>query len=382
MAIQFHCPYCTASIRVPDTAAGKQGTCPKCETKLIVPKVGPAAEVPPATSNKPPAPKPKPSADPPQKAATDTGLASPAPPEDAIDIPSIQTESPTLGAEPSMARVVRKRARRKGPNPLVPIALFSVVLGAIVFWMWQPAGKLGGQLPAERLDDYQIPPGRVDLAVFELPAEDVSTTLEAMQASPPSGVLVRDWFDMEFRPDNQGLEVVIKKTTVTEVFRVQTSKSPALRQLIRNHKEELLERQHEEYQKAGKRFIEDWQAARENDQPLDMTAYRSSLGFNRLTGIAGFGLVAQIGARTYRAVHEDSNGDLYFLLPASTEKFVLRGRQFEDGVTLIPGSLTVDVKTPSPQKTTEESPEPEAPPPTTEPPAEGPDTKTESNETT
>ena len=37
MAIQFNCPYCTATIQVPDSAAGKKGTCPQCQTKLVVP---------------------------------------------------------------------------------------------------------------------------------------------------------------------------------------------------------------------------------------------------------------------------------------------------------------------------------------------------------
>ena len=44
MAIEFDCPYCTAAIRVNDTAAGKRGACPKCGTSLIVPR--PAEIVP------------------------------------------------------------------------------------------------------------------------------------------------------------------------------------------------------------------------------------------------------------------------------------------------------------------------------------------------
>ncbi len=39
MAIEFHCPYCTAVIRVPDSVAGRKGRCPKCDTLLIIPTV-------------------------------------------------------------------------------------------------------------------------------------------------------------------------------------------------------------------------------------------------------------------------------------------------------------------------------------------------------
>ena len=39
MAIEFNCPYCTAVIRVPDNAGGGKGRCPKCATRISVPKV-------------------------------------------------------------------------------------------------------------------------------------------------------------------------------------------------------------------------------------------------------------------------------------------------------------------------------------------------------
>jgi hypothetical protein len=35
--IRFACPACNASIKVPDTAAGKKGPCPKCGQRLYVP---------------------------------------------------------------------------------------------------------------------------------------------------------------------------------------------------------------------------------------------------------------------------------------------------------------------------------------------------------
>jgi hypothetical protein len=61
MAIEFSCPQCTAVIRVPDAASGKKGSCPTCQTKLIVPTIqipDPAQQVaePPAPVIQPPAP--------------------------------------------------------------------------------------------------------------------------------------------------------------------------------------------------------------------------------------------------------------------------------------------------------------------------------------
>ncbi|MFV0442325.1 MAG: hypothetical protein ACK5Q5_02005 [Planctomycetaceae bacterium] len=59
MAIQFQCPNCSATIRVPDEASGKIGQCPKCGARLQVPKIAPPttppAALPPAPSVSSPA---------------------------------------------------------------------------------------------------------------------------------------------------------------------------------------------------------------------------------------------------------------------------------------------------------------------------------------
>src|SRR4051794_35850110 len=35
--IRFRCPKCDTPIKAPENAAGKSGTCPKCQHKLIIP---------------------------------------------------------------------------------------------------------------------------------------------------------------------------------------------------------------------------------------------------------------------------------------------------------------------------------------------------------
>lgn len=58
MAIEFACPLCGSTIRVPDAASGKKGTCPACHSKLRVPVVDAPDAAPPAP---PPEPESKPS---------------------------------------------------------------------------------------------------------------------------------------------------------------------------------------------------------------------------------------------------------------------------------------------------------------------------------
>ena len=54
--LQFSCPYCTASVKVPDSASGKLGACPKCGTKIRIPSV----PVPPVAPKAPQQTMPEP----------------------------------------------------------------------------------------------------------------------------------------------------------------------------------------------------------------------------------------------------------------------------------------------------------------------------------
>lgn len=40
MSIEFHCPYCEASIRAPEKTGGKKGRCPKCNQVVYIPMPG------------------------------------------------------------------------------------------------------------------------------------------------------------------------------------------------------------------------------------------------------------------------------------------------------------------------------------------------------
>ncbi len=66
MAIQFQCPRCTAVVKVADSAAGKIGRCPQCQSPVRVPEIvpppaqaGSSAAAPPPESPSPPEPSPR-----------------------------------------------------------------------------------------------------------------------------------------------------------------------------------------------------------------------------------------------------------------------------------------------------------------------------------
>ncbi len=314
MAIQFNCPYCTASIRVPDAAAGKRGTCPKCATKLIVPNVEP----PPGN------PSPE---------------AKPVPVSAPLGFPEIRTDAPVIAEVPRMAQVVRQRAKRKGTNPLIPILLFCVVMGLVGYWMLKPGVTITGELSAQMVQGFEVPKTLIDKSTFPLASAEGGASWEELIKHPPSAVRVPDAFFMEFEPSEKGVEVGIQTVADLEVFRVRTNS--LLRQFVELHMDEISRQQQAEFKEALRKFLADWQTSEGNDLPFQTTAYYETVGFNRLTGPMGYCVVAQIGDKSYRCVHEDPEGHLYFLLPQGTEQFVLQGRKLPDGKTLFESRLTV-----------------------------------------
>ena len=96
MAIQFQCPYCSATIRVPDTASGKSGQCPKCQARLKIPEVTPPLAAPP------PLPDPPTPALPPKKGPLlgDQSTVFVLPP---IESDPVRMSGPIIGPPPEIA---------------------------------------------------------------------------------------------------------------------------------------------------------------------------------------------------------------------------------------------------------------------------------------
>ena len=129
MAIEFDCPYCTATIRVPDAYGGKQGRCPKCDTRLLVPLVVrpgsttvPDASSSPITANQSPA------------------IPGALPQTDIFAVPAPPTSPMLVGNVSATFRSFSRRPRcllRRSPPPLGPPLSYAP----------QPAGAGGrGQL--------------------------------------------------------------------------------------------------------------------------------------------------------------------------------------------------------------------------------------------
>ena len=153
MAIEFDCPYCTAAIRVNDTAAGKRGACPKCGTSLIVPR--PAEVV---------------------TEVVESPAASAHPEPDVIPdvVPDMVPEFQSRPQASVSSRVRRRRHRRGGL--MFPLACGGLLLLAItVAWFLNDPtrfqGSLVGELTASDAGTEVLVPRSIDPDLAERHAE-------------------------------------------------------------------------------------------------------------------------------------------------------------------------------------------------------------------
>ena len=138
MAIEFDCPYCTATIRVPDAFGGKQGRCPKCDTHLLVPLV-----VRPGSPT-----------------VADTAAASGDVVPDIVSDTNSQTEELFFNPiSPGNPGVRRRRMRRRPSRALVigmPVICFLVLL-AIIAYSLTGTLPLTGEFAAKPLVERSLP---------------------------------------------------------------------------------------------------------------------------------------------------------------------------------------------------------------------------------
>lgn len=379
MAIQFHCPSCAATLKVPDAAAGKKGTCPKCGTALLVPRVEPPPPAP-TTPQRQPAQSAAPSeSDSPVPEFSFAETQPNAPPESEDPLAFLSHVEPTLPvALPRESPTVRRlRRRSRGVwSVLIPLVFFAAFAG-VGGWLYfrETTPRLEGTLQAVALEEEMPPPGFITNTDADLP-EDVFAQLLKDMAAEPLPPVRSNLMEVEFKPGPKALEVHVRATPETQFFRVDLNSDPALRRFRNEQAKELGEPRREEFTKAAAEMLRDWQQS----GSIDAARYRDAAGLNALLLPLSYHLQAVVDGHIYRAVAEDVDGRAYFLLPPETTQFRIEGRELSDGRVLFPGTYTVKVVA-SPEKDRSDGAEEEPPsnepakdePPPDEPPESPPE---------
>ena len=333
MTIQFDCPYCTSTLKVPDSSAGKQGDCPRCGTKLVIPN--PLAEV--SQMEHPAASTPSPSPPAPVEAANAT--------EQAID----QTGSSAEPAESKpmttmTALYLRKRRSSKLGGILLFLFFFSLMLGIAGYFYWNYGPRLEGNLVAARLNS--------EAAKLEqrLKSKDLGLSEDMIQAVNQSLKEVprrvqSDLMDMVFTGSERGgFYIELKPGANTELVRVDLTGDPALMDYISKNGVRLDQHRFAEFQSQLKQFYTEWHQFLETGEAMpDLINYRNTIGVNSLIGGLGYHIEARVNNMIYPCVHDDFQGGLFFLVPRGTLQFKILGRTMENGWTQFPGKYEVQV---------------------------------------
>ena len=345
MAIQFNCPYCTATIRVADEFAGRQGRCPKCETRLLVPQV----QIPAATDQK--------------SASTSESMADTAA---GIRVAGDQTsvgmhaleavpggipEFKPVAATTSVTGKLKRRSRRSRRHRLwmvaVPALCFLVLIGFLAAMMMTSLPDLSGTLTAS------VAPGDALIAdVYPWNSMDLSpddrTALQSALEKAPEG-FASELMTCRLLSTEKGIEVRLKAEKGYAWFMVDPAQSKALILWTQKHQEQVNIAKVKELQASLTQYCKDKLAIESGERiPINAQQYRDSIGINAQVKALGYVLEAFGANRVARCAHEDSQGRLYFLMPTDTTSFTVRGRTIANGTKPFPGEYKIQVAAVSP----------------------------------
>ncbi len=316
MAIEFDCPYCTAAIRIGDEAAGKQGTCPKCGTTLIVPR-------PQAT------------------AAADSPAATAATDQDVVPevVPEFQSRP-----QASISSRVRRRRRKRGGMGF-PLACGGILLLVItVVWILNDPSRFRGSLEGELTASYvpaEVLVRSIDPELLESRSEAYAELVESLKERPGrvrSNVMVVAFVELGGR-----MEVRVESAREYRLVRVGMGQTESLRTFVESQSSRLEGLRREDLAGSLGQLLSDWQAAGEADLAFeDWSGYRESVGLTALVGGLGHHAVARTGRQDLRCLYE-GDGALYFLVPTSLGEFRLVGRRRRDGSVPFPAEFTVRI---------------------------------------
>jgi len=324
MAIEFECPSCNAVMRVPDAYAGKQGRCPQCETRLLVPVVArPELNTNPTANEQ-------------------HGMQPAGQP---VATPLKPNATPTTTAPASSPRIVtRKRSRRRPSRALVigiPVIGFLLLLGIIAWSLTDKLPSLSGNLAASMLTEKNLPRIIIPWSDTGLSPDDRQTlqTLLAEKAETLSSELVT--CRLIGTDDGIALQWTAAATAAWVVVDAVSESEKSLALWLKKERPRLNALRRTELLDALSDYCRDkLQQATGNQTTIDAAFVRDSVALNAAVDALGYAVAAKAGRRVIRATAENEQGKLYFCVPGETQTITLAGRNSSNGL-MFPGTYEV-----------------------------------------
>ncbi|HET6423016.1 MAG TPA: hypothetical protein VFG20_04990, partial [Planctomycetaceae bacterium] len=301
MAIEFRCPYCEATIRVADSAPGRVGKCPKCNTKMVVPK--PSAALPPSLpvslGGTPPPPPVVPDDEPVLLEENDA------------DVPDIEFASaepapaalptnlvPIIDPATPVRRVIKKRKGKRPPQVMWLIAtvmgLGLTIAAGYVVYLQVFNGKFTGDLHGTAIEEVKLPPATVPKATLTLVSSALDPLLTDLETQPVP--LVSDLMEVHIGGSKDGLTITVGHGPHTRWYRVDAKSHPQLAEFTAKNEKSWSAARTKKLDQAANQFIRDYQKVRTKEADSSvMPPYRDSLALTALVKGLGDHVVAVVG---------------------------------------------------------------------------------------
>lgn len=318
MAIEFDCPSCNSTIRVPDAYGGKQGRCPKCDTRLLVPTVlrpeNVAASASTATTN-----------------TVSSGSST-------TDLPVAETF-----AVQTSTRTTRKRSARRRPSRALvigmPVLGFLVLLAIIGFAVTSSLPELNGELAATRIEAKSLPKVMIPWADTGLSEDERKTLGDFLTTTPET--LSSQVMTCRLIGAAEGIEVQLTAGSTHEWCMVQTANNKPLALWLKRERPALNAKRIQILRAALADYCRDklTQIAGE-PVSINVIAVRNDVGINACGDALSFVVEASTGNKQIPCSYEDDAGNIYFCVPRGTTSFAIHGRNLPDGSKPFAGEYT------------------------------------------
>lgn len=334
MAILFHCPYCTASVKVPDSAAGKLGECPKCGTKIRIPTV----EVPPSQSAAPVA-----QAAPTFPVVQMPAAAPPAGPE-SFDFSRLESGVPKSSTSPAPRRtVVAKESGNSGRMTGIGVMVALLLAAGIGGWQVyknQPvyiAAVGGTRAPAAQGISVSVPWAAVNVEPSRQPP--VVEYFKRHQTAILSNIL-----KIEIAASVNGLEIRAIPLEDAELIRIDPHANPDLTKYITANKAAWDAGRQKVLAQHGKELCDKiLDAQLKGAKVPSISDYRDVVALNSLVRGLGRHVLAGSAGKLYPCIFEDKDGKLYFVVPIGTPDLMITEKTFEGQPHVLPSQFRLDV---------------------------------------
>lgn len=363
MAIEFDCPRCSATIRVPDAYSGRQGRCPQCNERLLVPLVA----VPDLAGQAPAAPivggfaapaagmasAPVPAAPVVTAGQVPAEVASGALPA----VPAVSTSPVLPGPSPAAAlapRTGRSRStrfnRRRPSRALVigiPVIGFLLLL-AILALTIQTGPEMQGEIRGRLLAEKSLPRTVIPWSDTGVSADQQQLLQAALTENPET--FSSELLVCRLLGTPAGLEVQLTAATGAAWCAVNPHEAgqKALAIWLKQHRVRLGEMR----RALMTQTLSDWcqdklRQINGEEIAIDAARARDNGVLNATVDSMGFAVQGRAGKRLVRTAAEDDAGWLYFCVPSDTDTLIVEGRSQEDASVIFPGRYEVTLEAPS-----------------------------------